>query len=242
MYKQDIELDSAKISVDGNSEISRTCNQCSQCKKECNFLQTYGNPFEIIEAKGLAVTQMQHSKEKTYCCGEGGAVGCMAPGLSQSWTDKRAFKSSSHKIVTYCAGLAFLISRYIPSEFFQSRLNSPKWIRLQNNVGHHGWKVVAMARLIPVLPFNLLNYASGLTRVKFVHYINATFIFMMPACIAFIVFSSSLPDLLKGQVSRKFVIGLVFILLTATLPIFRKKSAKGKSGYNDTTLTHKKEN
>lgn len=125
------------------------------------------------------------------------------------------------------AGLAFLISRYIASDFIQSKLNGPKWIRLQNNVEQHGWKVVATARLIPVLPFNLLNYAFGLTRVKFVHYIIATFIFMLPACIAFIVFSSSLLDLLKGQVSKEFIIGLVFILLTATLPIFYRKR-KGK--------------
>jgi uncharacterized membrane protein YdjX (TVP38/TMEM64 family) len=44
--------------------------------------------------------------------------------------------------------------------------------------------VVAFTRLIPLFPFNLLNYAFGPTRVKFVHYALTTFVCMLPACIA----------------------------------------------------------
>ena len=58
-------------------------------------------------------------------------------------------------------------------------------------------KIVAFTRLIPLFPFNLLNYAFGLTKIKFFQYAVTTFVCMLPACIAFIVFSSSLLDLLK---------------------------------------------
>ncbi|NOX32795.1 MAG: hypothetical protein GXP56_03515 [Deltaproteobacteria bacterium] len=129
------------------------------------------------------------------------------------------------------AGIAFLISRYISSDFIESKLTGPKWIKLQDNVKKHGWKAVALTRLIPLFPFNLLNYAFGLTKIKFSHYIIATFICMLPACIAFIVFSSSLLDLVQGKLSKEFIIGLVLIVMVSLIPvIYNKIMKKGKNG------------
>lgn len=127
------------------------------------------------------------------------------------------------------ACMAFLISRYVSSGFIESKLTGSKWIKLQDNVEKHGWKVVALTRLIPLFPFNLLNYALGLTRIKFTHYMITTFICMLPACIAFIVFSSSLPDLLQGKLSFKFITGIVLIVMVSFIPViynFIKKKGK----------------
>ncbi|MFH1153851.1 MAG: VTT domain-containing protein [Pseudomonadota bacterium] len=129
---------------------------------------------------------------------------------------------------TLGAGLAFLISRYVSRDFVESRLAGPKWMKLQDNVENHGWKVVVFTRLIPLFPFNLLNYAFGLTRIRFSHYMAATFFSMLPACIAFIVFSSSLLDLLKGRISAQFMVGLALILLVSVLPLVYRK-IKGRS-------------
>jgi hypothetical protein len=50
---------------------------------------------------------------------------------------------------------------------------------------------------------------------------------MLPACIAFIVFSSSLLDLIRGKVSLTFVIGLALVILVSMLPfIYRRYNAK----------------
>lgn len=127
------------------------------------------------------------------------------------------------------ACLAFLISRYIARDWVDRKLRSPRWRRLDEGVEKNGWKIVAFTRLIPLFPFNLLNYAFGLTKIKFLHYAVTTFICMLPACIAFIVFSSSLLDLLKGKVSPAFVIGLVLIVLVSLIPLFynRYKTKKG---------------
>jgi hypothetical protein len=54
---------------------------------------------------------------------------------------------------------------------------------------------------------------------------------MLPACIAFIVFSSSLVDLIRGKVSWEFFVGLLLIVLVSLLPVFynRYKAKKGLS-------------
>ena len=129
------------------------------------------------------------------------------------------------------ACLAFLISRYIARDWIDKKLSSPRWRRLDKGVEQHGWKIVAFTRLIPIFPFNLLNYAFGLTKIKFLHYALTTFICMLPACIAFIVFSSSLLDLLKGKVSPAFVVGLGLVILVSLVPLFynRYKAKKGKT-------------
>lgn len=127
------------------------------------------------------------------------------------------------------ACVAFLVSRYIARDWIASKLRSPRWQRLDRRVERNGWKVVAFTRLIPLFPFNLLNYAFGLTKIKFAHYAATTFICMLPACVAFIVFSSSLPDILKGNMSPAFIAGLFLIVLVCLIPFFyrRYKSKKG---------------
>jgi len=128
------------------------------------------------------------------------------------------------------ACLAFLISRYIARDWVGNKLRSPRWRRLDEGVEQHGWKVVAFTRLIPLFPFNLLNYAFGLTKIRFWPYAITTFITMLPACIAFIVFSSSLLDLIRGRISPSLLIGIGLLLLVSLLPLFYRRYRKRKGG------------
>lgn len=128
---------------------------------------------------------------------------------------------------TLGACLAFLVARYVAREWVESKLTGPRWEKLHQGVEKHGWKMVAFTRLIPLFPFNLLNYAFGVTRVKFLHYAIATFFCMLPACIAFIVFSSSLLDLLKGKISPAFIGGIVMVVLVTVVPvIYQRRNRK----------------
>lgn len=130
---------------------------------------------------------------------------------------------------TLGACVAFLAARYIARDWVERKLQSPRWRRLDQAVEEQGWKIVAFTRLIPLFPFNLLNYAFGLTRIRFLHYALATFVFMLPACIAFIVFSSSLPDLIQGRISPSFIAGLGLVLLVLLIPVLyrRYRNRKG---------------
>ena len=121
------------------------------------------------------------------------------------------------------ASLAFLVSRYLARDWVAVRLSGSRMAHLDDKVTRHGWKIVAFTRLIPVLPFFLLNYAFGLTRIPFLPYAIATFFAMLPWTIAFVLVSSSLLTLLQGQVSIWLIIGLILVALVSLLPVIYKK-------------------
>jgi uncharacterized membrane protein YdjX (TVP38/TMEM64 family)/Fe-S oxidoreductase len=128
------------------------------------------------------------------------------------------------------ASLAFLCARYLARGWVSAKLTGSKWERLDREVAEHGWKVVAFTRLIPAFPFNLLNYALGLTKIPFSHYLVTTFVCMLPACIAFIVFSSSLLDLLRGSLSPKALLGIGLVAMVSLLPIGYRRLHRRRKG------------
>jgi rhodanese-related sulfurtransferase len=57
--------------------------------------------------------------------------------------------------------------------------------QLKLGVEAEGWRFVAFVRLVPLFPFNLLNYALGLTRISLSHYVIASYVCMLPGAIAY---------------------------------------------------------
>lgn len=124
---------------------------------------------------------------------------------------------------TLGAGLSFLLSRYIANQWVSSALSDTKWSKLHEMTITHGWKIVVVLRLVPLFPYTPLNYGLGLTNIKFSHYIIATFLGILPACAAFILFSSSLLDLLKGSLSLNFIAGAFLLFFVSLIPVIYKK-------------------
>lgn len=85
---------------------------------------------------------------------------------------------------TVGAMLAFAVSKYLASEWVR-RMMGGRLKKLYDGVEAEGWEFVAFTRLVPVFPFNALNYALGLTPIKFTHYTIATFVFMLPGAFAY---------------------------------------------------------
>ncbi len=83
---------------------------------------------------------------------------------------------------TLGAILAFLIARYAArprvARMIQGR---PGFGAIDRAIGEGGWRIVALLRLTPVVPFNVLNYFLGLTAVGFRPYAVASAVFMLPA-------------------------------------------------------------
>ena len=77
---------------------------------------------------------------------------------------------------TIGSGLAFLVARYVARSAIEQRMaGNAKFTAIDRAVGEEGRKIVFLLRLTPVIPFNLLNYALGLTRVRFTDYMMASF-------------------------------------------------------------------
>ncbi len=74
------------------------------------------------------------------------------------------------------SSLAFLVARYLARGPIERRLaREPRFAAIDDAVGRGGRKIVFLLRLSPVVPFSLLNYALGLTRVRFADYILGSF-------------------------------------------------------------------
>jgi uncharacterized membrane protein YdjX (TVP38/TMEM64 family) len=70
---------------------------------------------------------------------------------------------------------AFLIARYAARAPVERRISRmPRFEAIDRAVGREGLKIVLLLRLSPIFPYNLLNYALGLTRVRFVDYLIAS--------------------------------------------------------------------
>ena len=85
---------------------------------------------------------------------------------------------------TLGAGASFLAARYLAAGWVSRKAGGPLK-RVIAGVEAEGWRFVAFARLMPLFPFNLLNYALGLARISFAGYIVASFVFMLPAAFAY---------------------------------------------------------
>ncbi len=132
------------------------------------------------------------------------------------------------------SSVAFLISRYLMADTIKKRFGFEKWQWLKEKVEKHGWKAVAFARLLPVLPFPVLNYMFGVTPISFLHYLWATFVFMLPACIAYVAFGSSMGELiLKGNI-KGLIIGIIIASVAFLLPFALKPLVKKVSSQKDT--------
>jgi len=85
---------------------------------------------------------------------------------------------------TLGATLAFLTARYLAHDWVARRAGG-RLQQLVAGVEREGWRFVAFVRLVPLFPYNLLNYALGLTRIRLSHYMITSFIFMSPAGAAY---------------------------------------------------------
>ncbi len=82
------------------------------------------------------------------------------------------------------ATLAFLVARYLAGDWVRRLTHG--WLRqIINGVDAEGWRFVAFVRLVPLFPFNLLNYALGLTGIPLRAYVLASLVCMLPGTIAF---------------------------------------------------------
>ncbi len=119
--------------------------------------------------------------------------------------------------VLNCA-LMFLLARYVGRSQVQRLVEqklSPQWQRrLQMADGKEGFLLLIILRLIPAVPYNLINYTFGLTGISFSSYLLASAIGIIPGTFAFINIGDK--TLEAGSPSFWIAIGLLVLLLVVT--------------------------
>ena len=120
--------------------------------------------------------------------------------------------------------LMFLLARYVGREkvehLVQERL-SPHWQqRLQNLEGRSGFALLIILRLIPAVPYNLINYAFGLTNMRWSNYLVASALGIIPGTLAFINIGDKALDITSPDFW--IAIGLLGLLMAVTALLGKK--------------------
>lgn len=101
---------------------------------------------------------------------------------------------------TLGASAAFLVGRYLVRDWVARTIAAnPKLQALDATVTREGWMIVLLMRLSPVIPFNLLNYAFGATRVSLRDYALASAVGMLPGTMVYVYLGSLASELAAGS-------------------------------------------
>lgn len=96
---------------------------------------------------------------------------------------------------TLGATTAFLMGRYYARSWVSQQLQGhPKFQAIDRAVAKEGFKIVLLTRLSPIFPFNLLNYAFGVTCVSLKDYVIGS-IGMIPGSILYVYLGSLVSDI-----------------------------------------------
>jgi len=131
------------------------------------------------------------------------------------------------------ATIAFLIGRYLAREWVAGKIRgSQKFEAIDVAVAQEGWKIVGLTRLSPLFPFNLLNYAFGLTQVSLKDYFLASWLGMLPGTVMYVYIGSLAGDLAalgSGERSRtpaEWALYMVGLMATVVLTFYITRIAQ----------------
>lgn len=130
---------------------------------------------------------------------------------------------------TIGAGLAFLGARYAVRSTVERWVQaSPRIAKMDGQAAGHGWRIVMLTRLVPIFPFNLQNYAYGITRIGFWPYLITSSICILPGTAAFTFAGGALSDG-RGDVKRTLAylaIAGVLLVLISLIPRWLQRRSK----------------
>jgi uncharacterized membrane protein YdjX (TVP38/TMEM64 family) len=134
---------------------------------------------------------------------------------------------------TLGAAAAFLLGRTFARHAIEAKVaGNARFHALDQAVKREGFKIVLLMRLSPVFPFNLLNYAFGLTQVSFRDYILASWIGMLPGTLMYVYLGSAAQNLAAlstgqatGGAGRQVLFGLG-LLATIVVTVFVTRLAR----------------
>ena len=122
------------------------------------------------------------------------------------------------------AATAFLIGRYAARDMVAEWVSNNRALaKIDAGVERHGWRMLMITRLVPVFPFNLQNYAYGLTGIPFSTYVAVTLPAMIPATVAFnfaagsareVLLSGGEPEALRDTLLYLAIAAVAFVLLS----------------------------
>ena len=130
---------------------------------------------------------------------------------------------------TIGATLSFLLGRGLLRGVIAQKIEgNGKFAAIDRAVAREGWKIVGLTRLSPIFPFNLLNYAYGLTNVRLRDFVLASWIGMMPGTVLYVYLGAigkAAADS-QGRTSSEWALLGVGLLATVAVTYYVTRIAK----------------
>jgi uncharacterized membrane protein YdjX (TVP38/TMEM64 family) len=138
---------------------------------------------------------------------------------------------------TVGATCAFLVGKYLARDWVARKIRAnPKFQAIDEAVAREGWKIVGLTRLSPIFPFNLLNYAYGLTRVSLRDYFFASWVGMMPGTVMYVYIGSLAGEIAKigsqqhSRTSAEWALYILGLIATAAVTVYITRIARAALG------------
>ncbi len=136
---------------------------------------------------------------------------------------------------TIGANLAFLVGRYLARERVAKMIEgNAKFAAIDRAIAKEGWKIVGLIRLSPLFPFNVLNYALGLTNVSFQDNLLGT-MGIAPGTFMYVYFGSLLGNTLSSMDTEatnpeadrvRLIINVVGFIITVAVTLYVTRVAQ----------------
>jgi uncharacterized membrane protein YdjX (TVP38/TMEM64 family) len=129
----------------------------------------------------------------------------------------------------------FVAARYLDAGFVD-RIDGRRLRVLLDRVEHGGWRMVAMLRLVPVIPHSLTNYALGLTRLGIGAYALGSLLGQLPLTIAYADLGAAGGRALFGaadwphRVLWPSLVGVTALGLSLLIPVMLRRRVRQAPG------------
>jgi len=135
---------------------------------------------------------------------------------------------------TLGATCAFLVGRYVARGWVETKIDrNPKFKAVDEAVAREGWKIVGLSRLSPIFPFNLLNYAYGVTKVSLRDYFFASWIGMLPGTVMYVYIGTLAGDLATlsaggspTTTTAQWILRVVGLAATVAVTVYVTRTAR----------------
>ena len=126
--------------------------------------------------------------------------------------------------------VAFLIARYVARDLVEGWVkDNAQFRKIDEQVEEQGWRILMFTRLVPIFPFNLQNYAYGLTSIRFSTFVLVSAIFMLPGTAVFVQFGGAFVSG-EGNIWKTLlylgIAGVLMLLLSLVPKLLRKYQTK----------------
>ena len=128
---------------------------------------------------------------------------------------------------TFSSTFAFFIARYLGRRFVE-KIIKQKYSNLDELINKYGFKIILFLRLVPIFPYEGINYGSGLTKIKYRDYILATILGVIPGAFAYNFFGSSLIEATSALIFIPISFVIVLLLFGPTIIKYLQKESGHK--------------